>query len=173
MALPDSGSRREFESGAVRDMAEGKGRCDLLPLGVVADLVEFSNPKFSQIIRYIGHFQEEGDIFYLNLALKFTAIHFFDRQESSITPGETLANMLLETAIHFEDGAKKYDDNNWKKGIPTSVFVDSAVRHLLKFMRGDTDEPHHRSVCWNLMCAFWTAENKPELNSYLKGQNYD
>ena len=25
----DSGMRREFESGAVRDTAEGKGRCDL------------------------------------------------------------------------------------------------------------------------------------------------
>lgn len=29
--LQDSGDRREFKSGAVRDMAEGKGRCDLLP----------------------------------------------------------------------------------------------------------------------------------------------
>ena len=29
--LKDSGTRREFETGAVRDMAEGKGRCDLLP----------------------------------------------------------------------------------------------------------------------------------------------
>lgn len=32
----DSGTRREFDTGAVRDMAEGKGRCDLMPLGVVA-----------------------------------------------------------------------------------------------------------------------------------------
>lgn len=30
--IKDSGSRREFESGAVRDICEGKGRCDLLPL---------------------------------------------------------------------------------------------------------------------------------------------
>lgn len=29
--LKDSGHRREFETGAVRDMQEGKGRCDLLP----------------------------------------------------------------------------------------------------------------------------------------------
>lgn len=27
----DSGNRTEFESGAVRDIQEGKGRCDLLP----------------------------------------------------------------------------------------------------------------------------------------------
>ena len=29
--LHDSGERRVFETGAVRDVAEGKGRCDLLP----------------------------------------------------------------------------------------------------------------------------------------------
>ena len=29
--LPDSGTRQEFPTGAVRDMKEGKGRCDLLP----------------------------------------------------------------------------------------------------------------------------------------------
>lgn len=32
----DSGTRRKFDIGAVRDMAEGKGRCDLMPLDVVA-----------------------------------------------------------------------------------------------------------------------------------------
>lgn len=31
MEILDSGNRREFETGAVRDMAEGKGRLDLLP----------------------------------------------------------------------------------------------------------------------------------------------
>jgi hypothetical protein len=37
--IKDSGDRREFESGAVRDMQEGKGRCDLLPLDVVAEFL--------------------------------------------------------------------------------------------------------------------------------------
>lgn len=31
MIIKDSGTRRQFDSGAVRDMQEGKGRCDLLP----------------------------------------------------------------------------------------------------------------------------------------------
>lgn len=34
--IKDSGDRTEFETGAVRDMREGKGRCDLMPLDVVA-----------------------------------------------------------------------------------------------------------------------------------------
>ena len=37
--LKDSGERRQFESGAVRDISEGKGRCDLLPLDAVGLLV--------------------------------------------------------------------------------------------------------------------------------------
>ena len=38
MILPDSGERRQFESGAVRDIAQGKGRCDLMPLGIIGDV---------------------------------------------------------------------------------------------------------------------------------------
>lgn len=34
----DSGQRTEFNSGAVRDMHEGKGRCDLLPMCVLLRL---------------------------------------------------------------------------------------------------------------------------------------
>lgn len=36
--IKDSGDRREFESGAVRDMAEGKGRMDLLPWAAVMEV---------------------------------------------------------------------------------------------------------------------------------------
>ena len=35
--IKDSGDRTEFETGAVRDMREGKGRCDLMPLEVVGE----------------------------------------------------------------------------------------------------------------------------------------
>ena len=74
--------------------------------------------------------------------------------------------MLLEVSIHFEEGAKKYGENNWQKGIPVHCYIDSAVRHYLKYLRGDKDEPHDRAFCWNLMCAIWTCKHKPELNDY-------
>ena len=41
--IQDSGDRRQFESGAVRDMAEGKGRCDLMPLHEVAEIFDFED----------------------------------------------------------------------------------------------------------------------------------
>jgi hypothetical protein len=53
---------------------------------------------------------------------------------------------------------------NWKLGMPCDRFVDSGVRHYMKTLRGDIDEPHYRGFVWNLLCAAWTAVNKPELN---------
>lgn len=38
--IKDSGERREFASGAVRDMSEGKGRMDLLPWAAVMEVAK-------------------------------------------------------------------------------------------------------------------------------------
>lgn len=152
----DSGNRRQFESGAVRDIQEGKGRCDLLPLDVVGDILH------NAVFNFIDSFQKTGDSSFLMNALLSCGI-FSEHEDSNSC---YLHNMLLEVAIHFEEGAKKYGDNNWRKGIPVRCYVDSGVRHYLKFLRGDRDEPHDRAFCWNIMCAIWTCKHKPELNEY-------
>ena len=156
----DSGNRREFETGAVRDIQEGKGRCDLLPLDVVAEYLDIAtNSGYNTIIARIDKFIKTSKICYLYDALVvFTEQHW----ENDIT-------MLLEVAKHFEEGCKKYGENNWQKGIPVHCYIDSAVRHYLKFLRGDKDEPHDRAFCWNILCAIWTCKHKPELNEYGKG----
>lgn len=102
--IKDSGNRREFESGAVRDIREGKGRMDLLP-----------------------------------------------------------ACAIIRLAKHFENGAKKYEERNWEKGIPTHSFIDSAIRHLMKYLDGATDEDHLCAAAWNCMCCMWTEEKRPDL----------
>ena len=155
----DSGNRRKFESGAVRDICEGKGRCDLLPLNVLGHM---DDPVLTQI----DIFQSCGLVSYLYEALEMTygdALKIFPDKYT----------MLLEVSKHFEEGAKKYGDNNWRKGIPVHCYIDSAVRHYLKYRRGDQDEPHDRAFCWNLMCGIWTCLNKPELNEYRKDVNVD
>lgn len=159
----DSGDRTQFESGAVRDMRVGKGRCDLMPLDVVAELVNGDDEFEDSVFWFVYKFQETDGIEYLYRALDW----FYEAR------GWDVWDMLLETAIHFEDGAKKYGDNNWRKGIPVKVFLDSALRHYIKFLRGDKDEPHDRAVCWNLMCAMWTAKHKPELDDYRVAKSTD
>ena len=157
----DSGNRREFETGAVRDMQEGKGRCDLLPLDVIAQILGGEN--VDSVIIQIHEFMRTGDIVFLYDALElFRNIQGFDNE-----------TIILELAKHFEAGAKKYPPNNWKKGIKLSSYVDSAVRHYLKFLRGDTDEPHDRAFMWNIVCAIWTCEHKPELNDYSQEEGDD
>jgi hypothetical protein len=63
---------------------------------------------------------------------------------------------LIRLAQHFEEGAVKYGDDNWRKGIPLRRFADSALRHLCKFLRGDRDEPHLIAAVWNLACLYET-----------------
>ena len=158
MSIKDSGSRTEFATGAVRDIQEGKGRCDLMPLGVMAECYYRSFPSDlgASIFYEIYLFTQDGDV-----------AHLYDVLAKK-EPFYTYSDMFLEVAIHFEEGAKKYGENNWQKGIPVKWYIDSAVRHYLKFLRGDTDEPHDRAFCWNIMCAIWTCLNKPELNDYAK-----
>lgn len=161
----DSGTRRKFESGAVRDIQEGKGRCDLLPLDVVADyystiltMIHYDeHERVTDILNSIYRFQETGDYHRLLEALYATGM--FEH---------TWSTMILEVSKHFEEGAKKYGEDNWQKGIPTHCYIDSAVRHYLKFLRGDNDEPHDRAFVWNILCCIWTCKHKPELNDYLK-----
>jgi hypothetical protein len=147
MILPDSGERRQFESGAVRDIAQGKGRCDLMPLGIIG---EWTN---DDCLCEINEYLYNGDPGYL-----WSALRLFLEEH-----GMGLHTCLLEVAKHFEDGAVKYGDRNWEKGIPVHCYIDSAVRHYIKFNRGDHDEPHDRAFMWNILCAMWTHKNKPEL----------
>lgn len=151
--IKDSGNRTEFPTGAVRDIQIGKGRCDLLPFDVLARM--FADDIFSEL----ETFRETGAVVcLLNVLEEAPVVLRFDNAW----------DMVLEVAKHFEDGAKKYGDNNWQKGIPVSRYIDSAVRHYLKYLRGDTDEPHDRSFVWNIMCAAWTCEHLPDLNEYAK-----
>lgn len=69
----------------------------------------------------------------------------------------SLTHMIYRLARHFENGAVKYGDDNWKKGIPLRRYLDSAFRHLTKYAAGETDEDHLSAAIWNLMCHGETA----------------
>ena len=159
----DSGNRTEFNTGAVRDIQEGKGRCDLLPLDVVGGVVY--NPYYGNeeklLFITLDEFVRSGNPEVLVTALHtFCEMNHWDRY-----------SMALAVAKHMEEGSKKYGERNWEKGIPVSRYIDSATRHLLKHLRGDKDEPHETAFCWNLMCCIWTCIHKPELNEYREAED--
>ena len=69
---------------------------------------------------------------------------------------------LIELSKHCEEGALKYGEHNVDKGIPQHSLCDSAMRHLVKYMRGDTDEPHLRAAAWNIMWALNQTVERPD-----------
>lgn len=214
--LKDSGDRREFKSGAVRDMQVGKGRCDLLPLAELSTLIENMNEKMIYTDRNKEyHYEEEylqsvismddnpdslilmifnhainilneanadvnEAIIHLYRTIEIFLVRFYKCPETNLgctlydvfnsVPADNnklierningiVYSSILDLARHFEAGARKYGDNNWRKGIPVNVFIDSAIRHFCKFMRGDTDEPHDIAFMWNVICCIWTIKN--------------
>jgi len=97
--VKDSGKRQKFESGAVRDIQEGKGRFDLIP------------------------------------------------------------PMAMERlARHYENGARKYGESNWQKGMPLSRYLDSLIRHAYKLLAGMDDEDHAAAIAWNSFAFIYTKD---------------
>ncbi len=66
--------------------------------------------------------------------------------------------MLERWAAHMTKGAKKYSARNWMKATGEAElerFKRSALRHLIQWLRGDTDEDHAAAVMFNLNgCEF-------------------
>lgn len=156
--IKDSGNRTVFETGAVRDVQSvEKGRCDLLPLEVLGKLMS------DHILMCIHEFQKSDNVGHLYDILV---------QVPVLMNLCDLPTMCLEVAVHMAEGAEKYQERNWELGIPVGRFIDSGVRHYLKWLRGDSDERHDRAFCWNIMCAIWTCANKPELDDYRKEKKY-
>ena len=71
---------------------------------------------------------------------------------------------IIEGSKHCEEGALKYGEHNVDKGIPLHSLLDSASRHLAKYMVGMDDEDHLRAACWNLLWALNQRVTHPELD---------
>ena len=97
--LPDTGARRTWTTGAVRDASEGK-------------------PEITQIY----------------------------------------PEAILRLAKRGTDGAKKYSDYNFTKGIPLKTYVDSLYRHLAAYQNHDESEDHLAAIMWNAMGLMYTED---------------
>lgn len=168
----DSGSMREFNTGAHRDASTGKGRCDLLPLRQVAAVMQ------DPVIAEIAAFMEDHDTSHLAAAvrksvetvgrfgydsvkseLEASGVEMPELTGDKARTAASLAYMMIEASHLYEAGAIKYGENNWKRGMPLKCYIDSGTRHYLKTLRGDADEPHYRGFLWNMLGAMWTVAN--------------
>ena len=70
---------------------------------------------------------------------------------------------ILRLSRHYEEGAKKYRRWNFRQGIPMSSYLDSALRHLAKYMSGCDDEDHLSAAVFNVLGAMLVEQQTPEL----------
>lgn len=147
--IKDSGKRTQFETGAMREIDETKGRCDLV-----------YNAGWSMLTKdhfysFVECFVRSGNRDFVEFAIQYALQEMFNNDYNTA---------YLEVSQHYAEGAKKYSDRNMEKGLPWHSMVDSALRHYTKWRRGDKDEPHARAVIWNLLTLLYMIDNKPELN---------
>lgn len=65
---------------------------------------------------------------------------------------------IFRLARHYENGSTKYGDRNWEKGQPLGRYLDSAMRHLFKFLAGFRDEDHIAACAWNCLAIIETQK---------------
>lgn len=70
---------------------------------------------------------------------------------------------IMRIAKHMQESLKVYEPRNWEKGLPMHSMIDSAFRHLAKYVDGQTDEDHLCAAATNLLMAMWTEEKHPEM----------
>lgn len=70
---------------------------------------------------------------------------------------------LRRLAETYGEGAEKYTDNNWQKGIPAKNLINHALAHITQWLAGDTSEDHLAHAVWNLFSIMHFEETRPEL----------
>lgn len=71
--------------------------------------------------------------------------------------------LLTRIAWQFTHGAEKYGVNNWRNGTvhESDIFKQSAFRHLIQWLSGQTDEDHAVAAITNIIMYEWINKNKP------------
>lgn len=85
---------------------------------------------------------------------------------------------LRELALHYGRGARKYGENQWRKGYEYSKSIAALQRHLEAFKGGEdideeTGSPHMAAVAWHVFALLEFAETFPRHDdrwSTLKNQ---
>lgn len=71
---------------------------------------------------------------------------------------------LKRLAQTCAEGAAKYDDFNWEKGMDVPEMLNHAISHIYTYLSGDRSEDHLAHATWNLLGAIHSEEKWPELN---------
>lgn len=186
--IKDSGERRDFDTGAKRDVDHDKPRFDLIPMTVVRRVIEFYPRKtYAGQISNVINDDSKARMWSLGLQwgetvsddilleLIWIALDTIRHQEGDkpiMVEGNIYGGLHLITpgtyrrlANHYGGGAKKYDPWNWCKGMPFSVFHASLMRHIFAIMQDMADEDHLSAIFFNAACLLhFRTINRTDLD---------
>jgi hypothetical protein len=91
-----------------------------------------------------------------------------DKLRWDLLPVEPM-NLVVDV---YTRGAKKYEDNNWRKGIRWGRIFAALMRHAWAFWRGERNDPedgqHHlASVVWCALSLMEYENTHPELDDRM------
>lgn len=128
------GDLASTEKGTGARANGGKPDYSLLNLQALAASLSHRGNIYG-VLMDLGLFQETHEPRYLNNAASLLSAHFDD------------------CAKVFEYGKKKYAAWNWAKGMPWSVPLACAVRHLMALYRGEEKDPESGESHWgHVLC---------------------
>jgi|SRR3990167_2452050 len=78
---------------------------------------------------------------------------------------------LKRVAQLYARGAVKYDDHNWRKGIPMSRCASAMLRHAFQAVNGEDDEEDHwAAVVFNALAVMeYREQGRTDLDDLYKG----
>lgn len=101
---------------------------------------------------------ERGDDYFDTVRKEHTEDHrtfetgaIRDSNEGKPRPDLISPYFTERLGYRLAEGAKKYGANNWQKGIPDEVFLESLERHLVAYKMGKKDEDHEAAIAFNIM----------------------
>ena len=71
-------------------------------------------------------------------------------------------DIMDRVANHYERGALKYSDENWRRGIPSSTVLDSLMRHVRQYYMGCEDDDHLSAIVFNALCLIYNEDKKTD-----------
>lgn len=108
--------------------------------------------------------QVEGD----RVAYSTGAVRSPDREGERFDLISPVGLRRLAQTCH--EGAVKYDDFNWEKGMPIADLLNHAISHIYAYLSGDRSEDHLAHATWNCLGACHSEELWPHLNAKLRSE---
>lgn len=68
-------------------------------------------------------------------------------------------DLMDRVAFHYEKGALKYGDDNWRLGMPSVEVLDSLMRHVRKYFMAMDDEDHLSAIIFNAFCLIYNEDS--------------